>query len=186
MPAKTRSMNGYTLIYKPSHPKALKGTGWQGYVYEHILEAEKMLNRALLAFEVVHHLDGNRSNNNHDNLLVLSQSQHMKLHKWLDHVGIKLDNGTVKFESLDRNRVNSGKSKVVRTPTCKQCSKPLTREQKSYCSTNCVNLSRINDNKPPKEVLATEITQFTWVDLGKKYNVSDNAVRKWAKGYGLL
>lgn len=40
--------------------------------------------------------------------------------------------------------------------------------------------------RPSKEQLAQEIDSMSFIALGKKYGVSDNAVRKWAKAYGLL
>jgi 5-methylcytosine-specific restriction endonuclease McrA len=39
--------------------------------------------------------------------------------------------------------------------------------------------------RPSKETLEIEIKENTMVDLGKKYGVSDNAVRKWCKSYGI-
>jgi transposase-like protein len=41
-------------------------------------------------------------------------------------------------------------------------------------------------NRPSKEELSNMIENMTWVAIGKKYGVSDNAVRKWAKKYKLL
>ena len=39
--------------------------------------------------------------------------------------------------------------------------------------------------KPSKEVLIEQITKMSFVAIGKLYNVSDNAIRKWCKKYGL-
>lgn len=39
--------------------------------------------------------------------------------------------------------------------------------------------------RPTKEILQREVKTNTMVALGKKYNVSDNAVRKWCKSYGI-
>jgi Zn finger protein HypA/HybF involved in hydrogenase expression len=39
--------------------------------------------------------------------------------------------------------------------------------------------------RPTKEELSSMITSMSWSAIGRKYGVSDNAVRKWAKWYGL-
>lgn len=40
--------------------------------------------------------------------------------------------------------------------------------------------------RPSKEKLKEEIENNTFVSLGKKYGVSDNAIRKWAKTYEII
>ena len=52
--------------------------------------AEMKLGRELNKDEEVHHIDGNHSNNNLDNLMVLSRAEHMSIHaasKWRDANG---------------------------------------------------------------------------------------------------
>lgn len=48
--------------------------------HEHRATAEKMMGRPLGADEIVHHIDCDRRNNQPDNLLVMTQSEHAKLH----------------------------------------------------------------------------------------------------------
>lgn len=38
-------------------------------------------------------------------------------------------------------------------------------------------------NRPSKELLLNEINEMTFVDVGKKYGVTDNTIRKWCKNY---
>ena len=68
-------LNGYIAIYQPEHNRAFDN----GCVYEHILVAEKMLNRSLKPEECVHHKDHNKKNNCIDNLIYLSKEQHRKI-----------------------------------------------------------------------------------------------------------
>jgi transposase-like protein len=41
----------------------------------------------------------------------------------------------------------------------------------------------IEVNRPPFEILKAEIEQLGYTAVGRKYGVSDNAVRKWMKAY---
>jgi DNA-directed RNA polymerase subunit M/transcription elongation factor TFIIS len=63
-----------------------KGKGYAKYYgkHEHRVAAEKMLGRPLRPGEIVHHIDGDKRNNNPENLIVFaSQSDHVIWHrKW--------------------------------------------------------------------------------------------------------
>lgn len=61
---RTNTAGGYIQVKMPGHPRAYKN----GYVLEHILVMEQVLNRPLEKHERIHHRDGNRANNDPANL----------------------------------------------------------------------------------------------------------------------
>lgn len=54
-----------------------------GFVLEHRLVAEQKYGRKLTSSDIVHHIDGNKTNNNPENIVVLTRSEHAKLHNGL-------------------------------------------------------------------------------------------------------
>lgn len=64
----------------------LRGTGTKTrYVkengrHQHRVVAERKIGRKLMPGEIVHHKDGDGKNNNEDNLSVITQSNHVRIH----------------------------------------------------------------------------------------------------------
>ena len=67
---------GYRFLMKPGHRLANK----KGYVAEHRLVWESTNGRELRPHEVVHHIDGDRLNNDPANLVALMKGEHSRLH----------------------------------------------------------------------------------------------------------
>lgn len=93
---KRKSVYGYYLIYFPEHPFA----NGDGMVFEHRLVAEQFLltetnsveingKRYLSPDFVVHHKDGDKTNNDVSNLEIMTLSEHTKYHMSLKAGGCK-------------------------------------------------------------------------------------------------
>lgn len=173
---KVRYLNGYRLVYRPSHPKSMKSDNWNGWIYEHILIGEKKIGRSLREQEEVHHLDLDRSNNRPENVLVLEKSQHTTLHNWLQR------GAPISKEIVNRYpNATLPKTKPCGNPSCSN----KVKDNRSYCSNECRSVQSRVVSRPDKTQLENDIANMSWVSIGRKYGVSDNAVRKWAKGYGI-
>lgn len=73
---RTKTPEGYILLKMPTHPFA-KPTG---YIYEHRFVMEKRLGRYLKNEEHIHHVNGVKNDNRIDNLVILSNTEHKRLH----------------------------------------------------------------------------------------------------------
>jgi len=74
----TCSSGGYLYCRtRPQHPRA----NAKGLYAHHRVVAENALGRLLEPGEVVHHVDGNKINNDPENLQVLDNSEHSRLHR---------------------------------------------------------------------------------------------------------
>lgn len=71
---------------------------------------------------------------------------------------------------------------------CKVCKKTFStkRIENQYCSNVCRGYDDRKTKWPTKEELQNLIVSTSWVQIGKMFNVSDNAVRKWARKYNLI
>jgi hypothetical protein len=68
---------GYKKILDYLHPRA----DAKGYVFEHIIIMEKHIQRSLIKGEVIHHIDGNKKNNDITNLMLFPDNKsHLKFH----------------------------------------------------------------------------------------------------------
>jgi hypothetical protein len=117
----------------------------------------------------VHHRDSNRLNNQADNLTVMSPSDHGRLHA-----------SQLKAERVELVCPVCGSEFVTTRSRVEQ-------RNKTYCSLECLGIANRKVERPSRERLAGLLSEIgNWSELGRMFGVSDNAVRKWARAYGLL
>ena len=123
----------------------------------------------------LHHKDHNPKNNQLDNLKLVCPNCHYKEH----NPSKILKEKVLKIREKRKQEYRARKNNSV----CRVCGKPCTNK---YCSYKCSHEGgkKIKD-RPSKEELARIIQNRSFLQIGKTYGVSDNAVRKWAKQYGI-
>ena len=75
---KIQDGRGRAMVYAPNHPGARLCGG--SHIYEYRLIAEQKIGRTLADNEIVHHINGDATDNRPENLEVMTQSEHAKLH----------------------------------------------------------------------------------------------------------
>ena len=111
----------------------------------------------------------------------------------LDHInGINNDNRIENLRFLCPNcnsQTPTFAGRNVKTKAekfyCPVCGSEKLKSSK-VCSLCVGSTRRKIKARPTKEQLEKEISESSMVAIGKKYGVSDNAIRKWAKGYGII
>ena len=167
-------MGRYLCELAPNNPRATK----EGYVYTHVLVAEQLLGRYLTSEECVHHIDENKHNNSPDNLMVFkTKADHSAFHKGVDAV----QDGDVWFcpdKRIDDKEICpscNANYKDAKAKMCINCRERLNR----------MFIKNTNIQLPNRDVLKEKIRMSNFLQIGREYGVSDNAVRKWCKFYGL-
>lgn len=116
----------------------------------------------------LHHIDGNSSNNNINNLMLLCPN----CHTFTDNYrGNKLK---IKYGCPNCNN-NKSKTSLL----CKKCS------NKSIIKTTIKRIYERPTKRPSFDILSKLIWEQPTMKIAKSYGVSDNAVAKWCKIYNL-
>jgi len=80
--------------------------------------------------------------------------------------------------------------KIEKQKYCLKCNKLLGKRNKTgFCNICSKTLPRLNKRKverPSKTELQKLIEKWPFTKIGKRYGVSDNAVRKWSKNYEII
>lgn len=162
-----RSNNGQRLIKGMNKKHFINGSGYaqcklgkDGVVFQpyiHKLVAEHFIENKLGLLEV-NHIDHVKLNNHVSNLEWCTRKENMvKYHEF---------HGTIK---LTKTLCSCGEDMYIDAVMCITCRRIESRTVE----------------RPSKEELLELIKNTSFTQIGKMYGVSDNAIRKWCRMYGL-
>lgn len=117
----------------------------------------------------LHHIDGDETNNCLDNLQMLCPNCHSQTENYCGSANIKPKQ---KFYCENCGR-------EIKTKMAKLCVACAAKQR-----TNLL-LDKNNKEFPTKEELENLIKTKTFVEIGKIYGITDNAVRRWCDKYNL-
>ena len=72
--------------------------------------------------------------------------------------------------------------------TCDRCNKQFETiwNKTKYCSPICSQFAQRRCERPDRNTLAKLLSKKSWLAIAREFNVSDNAVRKWARQYEII
>ena len=179
-------------------------------VFIHREVAEQHIGRKLKKNEVAHHLDGNKLNNDPENIVVLTRVDHARIHKNPNIKLKKTKDGLfeacpfskkcvicgIEFEDFSEvticcnNCLKNKKqetTKVQNTNTygrlCKVCGSTLHKREITYCSQECFHIDCYVCEHPSKEQLEKMVWAMPATKISEIYGVSDKSIDNWCKKY---
>jgi len=114
----------------------------------------------------LHHIDENRFNNRLENLKILCSNCHMQEHNY--------SNTTKLFKTKDKLNI------IKKIKTC-QCGSEIN--VRSTMCEKCWSIKNRKVERPLFNQLINDVTEMGYKGTGRKYNVSDNTIRKWLNGF---
>lgn len=160
----------------------------------------------------VHHIDFNHQNNNEENLILLCPNCHSytenhskniyqnnvseeelvqalldceSIREALLKVGLSTAGANYSRVRalIQKHKIEKFYIKERKFHYCLDCGAPIDEE--AVRCRQCANLNNRFCDRPTREELKKLIREQSFVSIGRLYNVSDNAIRKWCDAYCL-
>lgn len=188
---------GYYYFTDKSHPLANKST--KVYYHRHVLSLS--IGRWIKTDEIAHHIDGDRSNNKAENLLLTNSSDHGKHHHPIESKEIRCVFCGNTFSVLkskkrfcsnkcfkDYRKINK-KNKKPKKTECEFCGGTFflkTKSKRRFCSLVCRERSGFSKKlSVTREELHNAVWSMATTKVAEKYGVSDKAIEKRCKKLGV-
>lgn len=151
----------------------------------------------------LHHINGNPTDNRIENLQILCPNCHAKTenfrgknssigrrHKSPEELTLSEEEAKEREQKRRESRripIEEWKRKPLPDKICPTCGKTFHSKHKTakYCSIACYDKERSKTRRPPYEELVNKLKENkgNFTAVGRFYEVTDNAVRKWCRLY---
>lgn len=169
-----RNLGGYVIIPRINTKDKFE------YDYEHRLIAEdEILHRKLNDGEVVHHINGNKLDNSVENLIVLSNDDHSRVHSYIKKGEL------VTREYFDQAQDGSCRLKQeivdIHTPKCRVCGK-IVYSGNDMCRECSISKKYVPVTNEFVDKVKQEVERSSVSSVARRVGVSDKTVANWISG----
>lgn len=138
----------------------------------------------------LHHIDCDHYNNELENLQIVCPNCHAQQpgnsgansNKYVAVLELE-DNAHLECAADARASSNLASDTKAHKTYCIDCGKEIN-SRATRCKV-CEGINRRQERPVSREELKDLIRHYPMLQIGKKFGVSDNAIRKWCKGYNL-
>ena len=118
-----------------------------------------------------------KSDSNSENSLNLEES--------FNNIFLNMDNINLIVTNVNNliSTIIDNSEPIEKLTKCSSCSTDITKKSKHNLCPKCAQIACRVVERPPYETLLKEIDELGYLQTGKKYGVSDNAIRKWVRNY---
>lgn len=136
---------------------------------------------------ILDHINGDNHDNRLENLHWVCPNCNSQLATTGFTGLIKYDNYGNKMKGVSATPEEAEKFKIKFKTRCIKCGKPITEGSKMChkCAGKELRDRSIEKMKVSREELKDLIRKYSFVEIGKRFGVSDNCIRKWCKKYDL-
>lgn len=163
----------------------------QGVKEEKCEICERVIWNGVIIPLELHHINGNHFDNHIENLQILCPNCHAQQKgNSGSNIGVKIQNELPKInevlilvEKVKIERIK--KEKIIKQYFCSACGIEMKGKSKTGKCLNCIKKESRRVVWPNKDELLKLILNNSFIDLSKKFGVSDKTITKWCKHYNL-